>query len=147
LTCLVLDANTLLSGIVGLPGKSPSTVLVDAMLVGRFEAVISETVIEEVRRGCQKPYFKARLSDKDASAALARIRRAATVLADSPDPVAILRDSKDDYLIALARTAGANAIVTGDKDLLDHAGLLPQAITARRACDLLGLTQTGPIRE
>jgi hypothetical protein len=38
------------------------------------------------------------------------------------------------------REAGAEAIVSGDKDLLDHAGELePKAINAREACELLGL--------
>lgn len=39
----------------------------------------------------------------------------------------------DDYLVALARESGAEAIVTGDKDLLDHPGLEPAAIGARSA--------------
>jgi predicted nucleic acid-binding protein len=52
---------------------------------------------------------------------------------------AILRDSEDDYLVALARKASAEAIVTGDKDLLDHVGLEPNAISPREACELLGL--------
>ncbi|HZV75264.1 MAG TPA: hypothetical protein VFF79_16255 [Conexibacter sp.] len=30
-------------------------------------------------------------------------------------------------------------IVTGDKDLLEHPGLNPPALTPRAACELLGL--------
>jgi predicted nucleic acid-binding protein len=52
-----------------------------------------------------------------------------------------LRDPGDDYLVALALAANADAIVTGDKDLLDHPGLQPPAINARQACELLGLTE------
>lgn len=44
-----------------------------------------------------------------------------------------------DYLVALARAAGADAIITGDRDLLDHEGLDPPALTPRQACELLGL--------
>jgi predicted nucleic acid-binding protein len=61
------------------------------------------------------------------------------VLDDPRQSAAILRDPNDDFLIEIARTAEADAIVTGDKDLLDHAGLQPPAITARAACELLGL--------
>jgi hypothetical protein len=43
------------------------------------------------------------------------------------------------YLVALAREAGADTIVSGDKDLLDHAGLEPPALSAREACELVGL--------
>ncbi len=48
-----------------------------------------------------------------------------------------LRDSTDDYLLALARSGEAEAIITGDKDLLDHAGLQPPATSAREAVDRL----------
>jgi hypothetical protein len=64
--------------------------------------------------------------------------------------------------VALAREAGAEAIdevdaaaslpaqknqnstawslrLAGDRDLLDHAGLKPRAISPREACELLGL--------
>jgi hypothetical protein len=59
-----------------------------------------------------------------------------------PDPVSppkILRDSDDDYLVALALAANATAIVTGDRDLLDHENLKPPALSARQACEMLGL--------
>lgn len=55
------------------------------------------------------------------------------------DPPSLLRDPTDDDLVALARTARARAIVTGDKDLLEHPGLHPPALTVRAACELLGL--------
>lgn len=51
----------------------------------------------------------------------------------------MLRDADDDYLVALARAARAEAIVTGDGDRLEHAGLEPPAITARAACAILEL--------
>jgi uncharacterized protein len=59
-----------------------------------------------------------------------------------PNPVAppaVVRDPRDDYLVALARSAGADAVVTGDRDLLDQAGLEPPAITPRQVCERFGL--------
>jgi uncharacterized protein len=64
---------------------------------------------------------------------------AGSMLADPIQIEPLLRDPDDDYLVALAREAGAEAIVSGDKDLLDHPGLEPPAVDARRACQLLGL--------
>jgi len=52
-----------------------------------------------------------------------------------------LRDPDDDYLVSLAREGHAEAIITGDKDLLDHPGLEPAAISPRTACERLGLIQ------
>lgn len=69
----------------------------------------------------------------------------ATMAQIEPDPSSpppVLRDPSDDYLLALAQAAGADAIVTGDHDLLDHQGLHPPAVTAREACRRLGLIET-----
>jgi predicted nucleic acid-binding protein len=65
------------------------------------------------------------------------------VLADPEDVEPLPRDPEDDYLVALARTAKAKAIVTGDKDLLDHPQLDPPAIDASAACELMRLTKPG----
>lgn len=50
-----------------------------------------------------------------------------------------MRDPADDYLVALARAAPADTIVTGDRDLLERQGLQPPAITAHAVCHQLGL--------
>ncbi len=83
-------------------------------------------------------YFADRVDPADAERAVREITRASIQLRDPRDPPSILRDPTDDYLVALAQTAGARAIVTGDRDLLDHAGLNPPALTVRAACELLG---------
>lgn len=60
----------------------------------------------------------------------------------APDPVnppSILRDPTDDFLVSVARAGRAEAIVSSDRDLLDHAGLLPPALDARQACEVLGV--------
>lgn len=51
----------------------------------------------------------------------------------------MLRDPKDDYLVALAKAAEVEAIVTGHRDLLDHVGLQLPAITTRLAGEQLAL--------
>lgn len=45
-------------------------------------------------------------------------------MVDDPDPVpALLRDPDDEYLVALASEAGADAVVSGDLDLHETVGL------------------------
>jgi predicted nucleic acid-binding protein len=51
----------------------------------------------------------------------------------------VLRDARDDYLVALAGASDAEAIVTGDRGLLEHPGLKRSAIGSRAAFELLGL--------
>ena len=49
---------------------------------------------------------------------------------DAPRPwAAVSRDPDDDYLVALARAAGADALVSGDHDLTSLVGLVPPVMT------------------
>ncbi len=85
-------------------------------------------------------YFIERFSGEELNDIVEAVELAAVVREDSSEIESVLRDPDDDYLVALAREAEAEAIVTGDRDLLDHPDLMPTAMNARRACELLGLT-------
>lgn len=105
-----------------------------------FEAVVCPKLLGELRKALRKPYFRERVSAEEARKAVKRIQAVAIALADPTDVEPTFRDPKDDYLLALGREASAEAVVTGDKDLLDHEGELePRAISPREACDLFGL--------
>jgi predicted nucleic acid-binding protein len=55
-----------------------------------------------------------------------------TLAADPPTPYpAVCRDSGDDYLVALARAALVDALVTGDRDLLELEDIGVAVITPR----------------
>ncbi len=103
----------------------------------RFESIVCPELLGEVADALHKPYFLQRIDDADINDIIAGIAEASTIL---DDPTEVLRDPNDDYLVTLARTAQAEAIITGDRDLLDHHGLRPPAIDARTACELIGLT-------
>ncbi len=135
---LVVDANTLLSGIAGHP-QAPSAVLLKAVYQHTVQAFVCPILIGQVQRGLAKPYFRARVSETTARRAITQIEVNAVMLADPIEPAPILRDPTDDFLLALAHTAKARLIATGDKDLLDHPGLQPPAITVRAICELLWL--------
>jgi putative PIN family toxin of toxin-antitoxin system len=138
LTRLVLDASVLLSGAVS-AAMSPPAVLVDAVTASSFEAVACPRLLSEFERGLRKPYFRSRLNTAQASELLRTLRLLAITFPDPPVLRRVLRDPTDDYLVELAQASKAEAIVTGDRDLLDHDGLRPPAIDARAACELLGL--------
>lgn len=137
---LLLDATTLASGIAGLAYRGPSARLIEELLAGTFEAVLCPTLIDEFSRALGKPYFARRISAEQLHAALEDLTAISVLCADPTDPPGVLRDPNDDYLLALAASSGAEAIVTGDKDLLDHPGLHPPAITARQALEELGVS-------
>ncbi|HTU79661.1 MAG TPA: putative toxin-antitoxin system toxin component, PIN family [Solirubrobacteraceae bacterium] len=133
---VVFDPNVLLSALVGKPDAAPS-ILLDAVHDHAVEMVACPLLIAEVRENLKQPYFRRLLDQNEAELAVAALERIAVMLEDPLDPEPVLRDSDDDYLLALARSGKAEAIVTGDKDLLDHAGLQPPAISAREAADRL----------
>jgi putative PIN family toxin of toxin-antitoxin system len=138
---LVIDANVLASGAVDPQAESPPSLLFRELGGSRFEAIVCPELLSEVEGTLHKPYFLNRLGDAIVSDLVLGIAEEATVLADPTEALALIRDPDDDYLVALARIGGAEAIVSGDKDLLDHPGLEPPALDARDACKLLGLLE------
>lgn len=136
---LVIDASTLVSGIAGPRSESPPCLIYDALSEMSVEAIICPRLLGEVERALRKPYFRERIEDEEIAEALAILRDAGTMADDPRDPPGVLRDPSDDYLVALARDAEAEAIVTSDHDLLDHDSLSPPAIDPRTACKLLAL--------
>jgi putative PIN family toxin of toxin-antitoxin system len=140
LTRLLLDTSVLLSGAVAESSSPPGRLLASAR-TGAFELVACPLIFEELRRGLAKPYFRARVSAEEADSLLVALELIATVFPNPESPKTVLRDPNDDFLVALAVVASAHAIVTGDRDLLDHPELRPPAIDARAGCELLGLQE------
>lgn len=136
----VIDAAALVSGGADPHAESPPSLLFANLGGTRFEAIVCPKLVGEVARGLRKPFFRTRVSADEIEEIVAGIREVAVTSEDPADVEPILRDPADDYLIALARQADAEAIVTSDKDLVDHhGGLEPPAISPRRARELVGL--------
>jgi hypothetical protein len=133
-TRLVVDANVFASAAVGLP-DSPSSRVLAAAERGEFELVVCDRILAEFQRTLRGRYFQARVPAEEGTRLDGLLRALAVILPDPTDPPSVVRDPRDDYLVALALAASVEAIVTGDKDLLDHAGLEPPAITPRTACE------------
>lgn len=93
----------------------------------------------ELRGALTSEYFRERFDPDDLEEIVASVEEVAVTYEDPKEIEALLRDPDDDYLVALARQAGVEAIVTGDRDLLDHPNLAPPALNARQACKLLAL--------
>lgn len=136
---LVVDASTLTSGVASRPGGGAPWLLLLALIDLEFEAVLCPRLIQEFSDALGGRYFQERFDRHDLEAIVASVANGGTMYDDPARVEALLRDANDDYLVALARDSGAEAIVSGDKDLLEHPGLQPRAINARSACSLLGL--------
>jgi putative PIN family toxin of toxin-antitoxin system len=136
---LVVDASTLTSGVASRPGGGAPWLLLLALIDLEFEAVLCPKLIQEFSDALGNRYFQERFDRRDLDGIVTSVTSVGTMHDDPARVESLLRDADDDYLVALARETGAEAIVSGDKDLLDHPGLEPPAINAREACEMLDL--------
>jgi len=119
----VFDPNVVISGLLSRDG-SPAEALL-AWQEGRFELIGSSLLLAELGRALAYPKLRARISERDADAALRWLSHGATI-ADDPtgEPPLHSEDPGDDHLIALAARERA-ALISGDRHLLSLAGRIP----------------------
>ena len=136
---VVLDTNVLLAALIS-PYAPPERIY-KAWRAGRFELVTSTLQLDELRRVSKYPKLKAILPPHRVGTMINNIQHA-VVLEDLEALSQELRshDPNDDFLLAMAQTAQADYLVTGDK----RAGLLQRArlgrtriVTPGRFCGLV----------
>ena len=115
MTRAVLDPNVLIAAALA-PNGPPADCL-RAHAEGRFELIVSETLLAELTTVLARGKFRRYLSLAQAERLVAAIRRDAILCADTAPPIRSA-DPKDDYLLSLAHTEHAQALVTGDAHLL-----------------------------
>lgn len=131
----VLDPNVLVSAAIS-PAGPPRQILT-AWTNERFELIISPGVLDELADVLARPKFRRFITNTIAIAFIDGLATDATIIKDPPDPPGISPDPDDDYLIALARAAEAEYIVSGDRDLLDITDPDPPVLTPRQFLDVL----------
>lgn len=112
---VVLDPNVLVSGLISAHGAPAS--LVDFIDAGIAVPVVCPSLLDELRRVLNRPRFRRYVSPDQAIRFLAAFTRSSEHHDDPAATPSVSRDPEDDYLVALARTAQADALVSGDKDL------------------------------
>lgn len=115
---VVLDTSVLVSAFIGGPDAAPSQAA-RAAIEERYRLVLSLKLLEELNGVLSRPKFAPQASEGRASRFIAALLRVAELHVDDPDPPAVTRDPQDDYLVALTRLAGADLLVSLDRDLLD----------------------------
>lgn len=136
---VLADANVLISAALARDPRAPSVLVLEAALDGRVGLVSSPGLLGEVASVLARPRLRRYLSLEEARRFVADLAALTTVTADAPAPhPAVCRDAADDYLVALARMSGVDAIVSGDLDLLSIENLDPPVLTPRDLVDRLG---------
>ena len=135
---LLLDTNILVSAVLfdGLPQG-----LVEQAFRGEYELVTSEALLDEFEEVLRERFARPAL--------LARaLREELASIADMSRPERIpraSRDPADDMVLAAALGGHADAIVTGDKDILDLGAYegMPVLTTRQALAKLAGIEGSG----
>jgi uncharacterized protein len=116
---VVLDTNVVMSGLFfgGLPSR-----ILEAWNRGGFEWVVSVAVLTEYRRVGLELWARYPARHAVVEAFLAAVDARATLVAATPLRDPVTADPDDDMLFALALTARAHAIVSGDQHVRAHDG-------------------------
>ena len=85
-----------------------------------------------------RPKFRRWISAAVAAEFVDGLAKDAVIVDDQAALPGVSPDPDDDYLIALARPAQADCLVSGDRHLLELEDPDPQVLTPRRFLDLLG---------
>jgi uncharacterized protein len=113
----VLDTNVVVSALIwgGTPFK-----LLQAAIDGDIELYTSPALLSELREVLAREHLAMRLVKQQSSieAAIGLYGDLAIPFNPLATPRAVLNDVDDDQVIAVALAAGAELIVTGDRDLL-----------------------------
>jgi putative PIN family toxin of toxin-antitoxin system len=112
----VFDPGVLISALISSQG-APAEAL-DRWREGEFDLVVSPALLDELRRVLLRRKFRRYATEEDVRMFVIALGQEA-VAVDDPPPSSqrFTRDPDHDYLVLLARAAGAEAIVSGDPDL------------------------------
>lgn len=135
MTRVVVDPNVLISALIS-PHGAPAQLYL-ALTRGRFELIASPQLLAELERVLIRARFRKYASVEQARAFVAAVARLAVLVEDPPAQSGLTPDPGDDYLVSLARAAGAHAIVSGDRHLLDLTDPDPPVLAPRAFAESL----------
>lgn len=113
---LVLDTNTVISGLLW--HRAPRH-LIDAAIDGRIELFTSDPLLEELEAVLARGKFSRRISRSGVAveALIDRYAKLAEIVIPAGMASVVQRDPDDDAILACAIAAGADIIVSGDRQL------------------------------
>jgi putative PIN family toxin of toxin-antitoxin system len=114
---VVLDTNIPASGAIALAGTLAS--VIDAWHSGEFRLITSQSILLELERTFEKPYFRQRLTPEQCSRFTALLQRRATFTQFTVQVQGVATHPEDDLIIATAVSARADYLVTGDTKFQD----------------------------
>jgi putative PIN family toxin of toxin-antitoxin system len=121
---LVIDSNVWIAALISPAGTARQ--LVDTVLDHDIDILMSESTFTELVSRLDRPKFDRYREPESWNAFLTALVELAQWHEDAGTSTGISRDADDDKFLALAVTGQADAIISGDRDLLDlvsHEGI------------------------
>jgi len=117
---VVIDANVFIGYLLTPNETGVLHTIIDALFEGRYTLLLFEELIEEfAQTAIRKQHLAKRIFVDEIDELLFSLRAVAEEVPPITEAIpAIVRDYKDDYLIAYSVVYHADYLVTGDKDLL-----------------------------
>jgi putative PIN family toxin of toxin-antitoxin system len=119
----------LVSGLISARGAPRSLILL--WLEGSFELITCPALLAELERVFLRPKFRSYVTVHEVRGYVALLRRLTSVEPDPEVSAGLTPDPGDDYLVALARAAGAHVLVSGDPHLTELKQARPPVLTPR----------------
>jgi putative PIN family toxin of toxin-antitoxin system len=121
---LVVDSNVWIAALISPTGTARQ--LVDAVLDRGIDILLSESTFGELASRLDRPKFDRYREPESWNVFLSELVELALWHEDAGTATGISRDADDDKFLALAVTGQADAIISGDGDLLElvaHEGI------------------------
>jgi putative PIN family toxin of toxin-antitoxin system len=146
---VIYDANVFISFLLS-PRKVDSTVrqLMARMATGEVGLLAPDELLEELERSVKaKPYLQERILIEDLERFVVLVRSLSLPVSPLQHPVpSLVRDAKDDYLLAYAYAERVHFLVTGDNDLLslNLPEGAPRIVSPQAFLEILDRLKQGP---
>lgn len=132
---VVVDPGVLVSAIITPLG--PPAEIVRAVRDARLTLIVSPHLLAELLGVLRREKFRPYVTVDEAKQFVEGLVSQAETRPDPRQVTPIARDPSDDYLIALAREAEADEIVSGDADLLVLEHVEPRIVSPSRLAEEL----------
>jgi putative PIN family toxin of toxin-antitoxin system len=117
---VVIDPGVYVSAFIS-PRRAAPAIVVEALLDGEIEALVSPLLLAELARVLGRTKFERAASDGRGEAFVALIAERGLRVDDPAPTPGATADPDDDYLVALAQAHGVEAVISGDRHLISIA--------------------------
>lgn len=130
----------LVSARISFGGRGAPAELLITWFEGYFDLIVSKELLGELKRVLLRPKFRGYTTPEETVEYVNLLRRMAILEPEPPgSPESFTPDPKDDYLVALARSSGANFLVSGDPHLTGIIDPRPPVLSPRAFLEMIKL--------